>query len=172
MSVAGEIARLSDARALLISKMESAGYEVDVSMNLNGLIGEIILKNLDEGNILPDTDTWRMYNGKQPDVWGGYRFEATFDDVWGGFYCYFGNDLIETVRGRTVTVSVKRLVGAKSKIELVVGSNLVGTIWPTETAKSFSYTFPEDMASAYLRAVVYGADDLHCAFEGISMKLA
>ena len=76
------------------------------------------------------------------------------------------------VKGKTVTVSVNRLVGAKAKIELVRDSALVGTIWPTETKSSFSYTFPSDVASAYIRAVVYGADDLHCRFEGISMKIA
>ena len=97
--------------------------------------------------------------------------EATFDDVWGGFYCYFDSTLIETVKGKAVTISVGRLVGAKSKIELVVGANLVGTIFPTQTKKSISYTFPSDMTSAYIRAVVYGAEDMHCEFEGISMKL-
>ncbi len=171
MSVASEIARLREAKAALISKMESAGFEVDTSMNLNGLIRTIILRNLDTRNLLPDTDTWRMYNNKEPDVWGGYCFEATFDDVWGGFYCYFDSTLIETVKGKAVTISVGRLVGAKSKIELVVGANLGGTIFPTQTKKSISYTFPSDMTSAYIRAVVYGAEDMHCEFEGISMKL-
>lgn len=172
MSVASEIERLSGARTLLISKMLSAGYEVAEGATLDALINAIVLKSLDEGNILPDTDTWKMYNNKVPAVCGGYRFEHTFDDVWGGFYCYFESDLIETVKGKTVIVSVNKLIGTKSKIELVRDSALVGTIWPTETKSSFSYTLPSDVASAYIRAVVYGADDLHCRFEGISMKIA
>ena len=172
MSVVSEIERLSGARTLLINKMLSAGYEVAEGATIDALINAVVLKSLDEGNILPDTDTWKMYNNKIPAVCGGYRFEHTFDDVWGGFYCYFGSDLIETVKGKTVTVSVNRLVGAKAKIELVRDSALVGTIWPTETKYSFSYTFPSEVESAYLRAVVYAADDLHCLFEGISMKIA
>mgnify|MGYP006916311975 CR=1 FL=1 len=171
MSVAGEIERLSGARALLITKMLSAGYEVGEGDTVDMLIERIVLKSQGGGNILPDTDTWQMYNGKKPLVCGGYRFEHTFDEVWGGYYCYFKSDLMDAVRGKTVAVGVRSLTGEKAKIEMVCNNSLVIGIMHTDTPKEMHYTVPDNISSGYVRAVVFGADDLHCAFEGVYMKI-
>lgn len=171
MSVANEISRLFAAKALLIRKMDSAGYDAGQEYTLNELIDAIVLKSQNDWNILPDTDTWKMYNNKVPAVCGGYRFEHTFDDVWGGYYFNFTKDFIEKVQGKTVALGLSSLTGAKAKIEMVVDTKLVVSMFQTAVPKENRYTFDETVSSGYIRAVVYGADDLHCAFEGIYVKI-
>lgn len=119
-------------------------------------------------NLLPDTDSWVMSNGQTPDTWGGYAFTATFLGAWEGFSCLFEADLLESVKGKTVTFGVSRLTGASSRLELIAdGTDVLNSILATETAASVDAVIPETASSVTLRIIIFSADDLHCEFEGV-----
>lgn len=120
-------------------------------------------------NILPDTNTWVMSNGQTPTVSGGYDFEATFTGAWEAFTCNFSADLMNSIKGKTITFGVASLTGASSRLELIVDGNFAGGITQTSTPASAQYTIPATASGAYLRIVVFSADDLHCAFSDVYM---
>lgn len=119
-------------------------------------------------NLLPDTNRWVMSNGRTPDVWSGYAFEATFTSAWEGFSCFFDAELLEQVKGKTVEFGVERLEGASSRLELVVdGGMMPEYILATETPASAQATIPLSASSVTLRIIVFSDEDLHCAFSGV-----
>ena len=90
--------------------------------------------NWNEGgltNLLPDTNTWVMSNGKPPDVWGSYSFEATFTGAWEAFSCFFDSGLLEKVKGKIVEFGVEKLVGASARLEMVVDGSALNYILQT-----------------------------------------
>lgn len=118
-------------------------------------------------NLLPDTNRWVMSNGRTPDVWGGYAFEAAFTSAWEGFSCFFDADLLESVRGKAVEFGVGRLEGASSRLELIVDGSVSNYILATDAPASAEVMIPETAAEVTLRIIIFSADDLHCAFTGV-----
>lgn len=118
-------------------------------------------------NLLPDTSRWVMSSGRRPDAWGGYAFEANFTSVWEGFSCFFDAGLLESVRGRTVKFGVDRLAGASSRLELIVDGSVANYILATDTPASVEAQIPASASEVTLRIIIFSADDLHCAFQGV-----
>lgn len=118
-------------------------------------------------NLLPDTNRWVMSNGQTSDVWSGYAFEATFLGAWEGFSCFFDADLVESLKGKTVTFGVNHLTGASSRLELVVDGNVANYILATATAACVDAAIPETASEVTLRIIIFSADDLHCEFTGV-----
>lgn len=118
-------------------------------------------------NVLPDTNRWVMSNGRTPDVWGGYAFEATFTSAWEGFSCFFDAGLLESVRGKAVEFGVGRLEGASSRLELIVDGSVSNYILATDAPASAEVVIPDTAAEVTLRIIIFSADDLHCAFTGV-----
>ncbi len=118
-------------------------------------------------NLLPDTNRWVMSNGRTPDVWSGYAFEATFTSAWEGFSCFFDADLLEDVRGKTVKFGVNRLVGASSRLELIIDGSVVNYVLASATAVSAEAAIPATATEVTLRIIIFSADDLHCEFDGV-----
>lgn len=118
-------------------------------------------------NLLPDTNHWVMSSGHTPDVWGSYAFDATFTSVWEGFSCFFGADLLESVRGKTVKFGVDHLEGASSRLELIVDGSVSNYILATDAPASAEVMIPDTAAEVTLRIIIFSADDLHCEFTGV-----
>lgn len=121
-------------------------------------------------NLIPDTNTWIMSNSRSPDVWGGYEFEATFTSAWEGFSCFFSEDLLERVKGKTVLFGVNHLTGASSRLELIVDGSVVNYILATTTPAEVEASIPETATSVTLRIIIFSEDDLHCEFTGLYMN--
>ena len=118
-------------------------------------------------NLLPDTNRWVMSNGRTPDVWSGYAFEATFTSAWEGFSCFFDSDLLEEIRGKTIRFGVGHLTGASSRLELIVDGSVVNYVIASKTAVSAEASIPLTAAEVTLRIIIFSADDLHCEFDGV-----
>lgn len=118
-------------------------------------------------NLLPDTNRWVMSNGRTPDVWSGYAFEATFTSAWEGFSCFFDADLLEDVRGKTVKFGVEHLKGASSRLELIVDGNVANYVLASKAAVSAEASIPQTATEVTLRIIIFSADDLHCEFDGV-----
>lgn len=121
-------------------------------------------------NLLPDTNTWIMSNGRTPDVWGDYEFEATFTGAWEGFSCFFSEDMLENILGKTVILGVDSLMGASSRLEVIVDESVVNYLLQTETPSSVEVTIPDTAASVTVRIIIFSGDDLHCEFSGVYMN--
>lgn len=121
-------------------------------------------------NLLPDTNTWIMSNGKTPDACGDYEFEATFTGAWEGFSCFFSEDTLTKVLGKTVILGVDHLVGASSRLEVIVDGSAVNYIMQTDTPASIEVAIPNSATSVTVRIIIFSADDLHCEFIGVYMK--
>ena len=129
--------------------------------------------NWNEGgltNLLPDTNTWVMSNGKPPDVWGSYSFEATFTGAWEAFSCFFDSDLLEKVKGKIVEFGVEKLVVASARLEMVVDWSALNYILQTDTAAKVQVSIPASASSVTLRIIIFSTDDLHCEFNGVYMN--
>jgi hypothetical protein len=118
-------------------------------------------------NLLPDTNTWVMSNGKTPGVWGEYAFEATFTGAWEGFSCFFSESALANVLGKTLTLGVDHLTGASSRLEVIVDGSAVNYILQTEKASSIEVAIPTTATSVTIRIIIFSADDLHCEFTGL-----
>lgn len=121
-------------------------------------------------NLLPDTNTWIMSNGKAPDVWGSYSFEATFTGAWEAFSCFFDSDLIAKVKGKIVEFGVEKLVGASARLETVVDGSALNYILQTDSAAKVQVSIPASATSVTLRIIIFSADDLHCEFNGVYLN--
>lgn len=121
-------------------------------------------------NLLPDTNTWIMSNGKAPDVWGSYSFEATFTGAWEAFSCFFDSDLIAKVKGKIVELGVEKLVGASARLEMVVDGSALNYILQTDSAAKVQVSIPASATSVTLRIIIFSADDLHCEFNGVYLN--
>lgn len=121
-------------------------------------------------NLLPDTNTWVMSNGKPPDVWGSYSFEATFTGAWEAFSCFFDSDLLEKVKGKIVEFGVGKLAGASARLEMVVDGSALNYILQTDTAAKVQVSIPASASSVTLRIIIFSTDDLHCEFNGVYMN--
>ena len=111
-----------------------------------------------------------MSNGRSPDVWGDYEFEATFTSAWEGFSCFLSEDLLERVKGKTVLFGVNHLTGASSRLELIVDGSVVNYILATTTPAEVEASIPETATSVTLRIIIFSEDDLHCEFTGLYMN--
>lgn len=118
-------------------------------------------------NLLPDTNTWVMSNGKTPDVWGDYAFEATFTGAWEGFSCFFDSTLLEKIKGKIIEFGVAKLTGASARLEMVIDGSAVNYILQTEKATKVQVTVPESASEITLRIIIFSTDDLHCEFSGV-----
>lgn len=121
-------------------------------------------------NLLPDTDTWYMSNGSKPDKCGGYSFEATFNCAWEGFICDLNPTLIERVKGRKLAFGVDSLEGADARLEILMDGAYINGIESTDTPKRVITDVPETVSSMTIRLIIFGTDDLHCKFTGVSLK--
>lgn len=137
-----------------------------------GTILKYAENNWDTGektNLLVDTNRWVMSNGQQPLTWGDYEFEAYFTGAWEGFSCFFDEEHLAKVQGKTVELGLDHLTGASSRLELIVDGSAVTSILQTETKASVSYTIPSDASSVTVRIIIFSADDLYCEFTGVYM---
>lgn len=121
-------------------------------------------------NLLPDTNTWVMSNGRSPDVRGGYAFEATFTSAWEAFSCFFDSDLLAKVKGKIVEFGVETLTGTSARLEMVVDGSALNYILQTDTAAKAQVSIPASASSVTLRIIIFSADDLHCEFSGVYMN--
>lgn len=118
-------------------------------------------------NLLPDTNTWIMSNGKTPDVWGEHAFEATFTGAWEGFTCFFDAVLLDKLKGKTVEFGVDHLTGASARLEMVIDGSAVNYILQTEMPMSVQVSVPDAATEVALRIIIFSTDDLHCEFTGV-----
>lgn len=126
--------------------------------------------NLGVNNILPTTNNWIMSNGKSPTLANGYNFSAVFTSVWEAFTCFFDEDIINSIKGKTMKIGVNKLISSSCRLELVVNNNSVVEINNTLNPFSVEYTFPVDIQSASLRVICFSNTyDLSCSFEGVYM---
>lgn len=126
--------------------------------------------NGEKTNLLPDTNTWVMSNGKTPDVWGDYEFEATFTGAWEGFSCFFSEDALAKILGKTIILGIDHLTGASSRLEVIVDGSVVNYILQTEKAASIEVVIPNSATSVTVRIIIFSAGDLHCEFTGVYMN--
>lgn len=126
--------------------------------------------NLGSSNILPTTNNWVMSNGQTPTIAINYNFSATFTSVWEAFSCFFSEDIISLIKGKTMKIGVNNFISDSCRLELVVDNNSVAQISNTTTPYSVEYTFPISMQSVTLRVICFSdTDNLSCSFENVYM---
>ena len=121
-------------------------------------------------NLIPDTDEWVMSSGKAPTLTGDYAFEATFQMAWEGFSCFFSDDLLTAIEGKTIEFGVSYLTGASARLELVIDGAVANYITETGEEASVQVEVPQSVNAAALRIIIFSDADLHCKFEGVYMK--
>lgn len=121
-------------------------------------------------NLIPDTNTWIMSNGRSPDVWGDYEFEATFTSAWEGFSCFLSEDLLERVKGKTVLFGVNHLTGASSRLESDCRWKCCKLYPGNDNSCRSRSKHSRDCNIGNATNYYFSEDDLHCEFTGLYMN--